>query len=292
MKEERKIVNSDVLGIHLLSQSFIPHQAIICYNEPCFNKIENQVARQGWKDKIKNSQSLITPEHPKHHLFMKDYKLAPSLLAADFACLSQQVYAVETARVEWLHLDVMDGRFVPNISFGPLVLEALRPLSKLFFDVHLMIEEPERYVEAFAKAGADMLTVHVEACPHLQRNIQQIKDLGVKAGVTLNPATPLSTLEEILPEVDLVLIMSVNPGFGGQAYIPSSTKKIVRLRQMLDDIGSQAELEVDGGIKAANIAEVVDAGASVVVAGSAVFNEKLSVAESISQLRIVTGAMV
>lgn len=222
---------------------------------------------------------------------MKDYKLAPSLLAADFACLSQQVYLVEAARVQWLHLDVMDGRFVPNISFGPLVLEALRPLSNLFFDVHLMIEEPERYVEAFAKAGADMLTVHVEACPHLQRNIQQIKDLGVKAGVTLNPATPLSTLEEILPEVDLVLIMSVNPGFGGQAYIPSSTQKIVRLRQMLDDIGSQAELEVDGGIKATNIAEVINAGASVVVAGSAVFNETLSVAESISQLRIVTGAV-
>jgi len=213
------------------------------------------------------------------------FKLAPSILSADFARLGEQVQAAEAAGADWIHVDVMDGHFVPPITIGSLVVEALRPITSLPLDVHLMIEQPERQLADFAKAGADYLTVHVETCPHLHRTIQQIKELGVKAGVTLNPATPLSALTEILPEVDLVLVMSVNPGFGGQAYIPSSTAKIVRLRQMLDDIGSIAEIQVDGGVKAHNAAEIAGAGATVLVAGSAVFNAKASIAENIAALR-------
>lgn len=212
-------------------------------------------------------------------------KLAPSILSADFAHLGEQAQAAEAAGADWLHVDVMDGHFVPNISFGPLVVQALRSVSGLPLDVHLMIEQPERYLAAFAKAGADYLTVHVEACPHLHRTIQQIKELGCRAGVTLNPATPLSSLEEILAEIDLVLVMSVNPGFGGQSYIPSSTLRVARLRKMLDAIGSRAELEVDGGVHAGNIAEVAQAGPSVLVAGSAVFNAQAAVAENIRRLR-------
>ena len=165
------------------------------------------------------------------------------------------------------------------------IVKALRPVTKLTLDVHLMIEKPERYLADFAKAGADRMTVHVETCPHLHRTIQQIKELGCKSGVALNPATPLAHLEEILSEVDLVLIMSVNPGFGGQAYIPASTRKISRLRSMLDQLGSKAELEVDGGINAKTIAEVAGVGATVLVAGSAIFNNRASVAENIEQLR-------
>jgi len=213
------------------------------------------------------------------------FKLAPSILSADFARLGEQVQAAEAAGADWIHVDVMDGHFVPPITIGSLVVEALRPITSLPLDVHLMIEQPERQLADFAKAGADYLTVHVETCPHLHRTIQQIKELGVKAGVTLNPATPLSALTEILPEVDLVLVMSVNPGFGGQAYIPSSTAKIARLRQMLDDIGSIAEIQVDGGVKAHNAAEIAGAGATVLVAGSAVFNAKASIAENIAALR-------
>jgi ribulose-phosphate 3-epimerase len=186
---------------------------------------------------------------------------------------------------DWIHLDIMDGHFVPNITFGPVLVGAVRQITKLPLDVHLMIEQPERYLADFAQTGADRLTVHVETCPHLHRTIQQIKELGCKAGVTLNPATPLSSLEEILPDVDLVLVMSVNPGFGGQSYIPSSTTKIARLRAMLDAIGSPAELEVDGGINAATIAEVVGAGATVLVIGSAIFNSKAPIAENIRQLQ-------
>ncbi|RME75642.1 MAG: ribulose-phosphate 3-epimerase [Chloroflexi bacterium] len=213
------------------------------------------------------------------------FKLAPSILSADFARLGQQVSEAEAAGADWIHVDVMDGHFVPPITFGPLVVQWLRPVTRLPLDVHLMIENPERQFEAFAQAGADRITVHVETCPHLHRTIQQIKELGLKAGVTLNPATPLGSVEEILPEVDLVLVMSVNPGFGGQKYIPASTRRIARLRQMLDEIGSAAELEVDGGVNESTIAEVVGAGATVLVAGSAVFNSRAPVAENIRRLR-------
>lgn len=215
-------------------------------------------------------------------------KLAPSILSADFTRLGEQVQEAIDAGTDWLHVDVMDGHFVPNITIGPLVVGALRPLAHpagVPLDVHLMIEAPDCYLTAFARAGADLLTVQVEACVHLHRTVQAIKELGVKAGVALNPATPLAAVEEILPYVDLVLVMSVNPGFGGQAYIPTSTAKIAHLRQMMDRGSIQAELEVDGGVKVSNVAEIVAAGATVLVAGSAIFNRETSVADNIAAFR-------
>ena len=199
------------------------------------------------------------------------YKLAPSILAADFSRLGEQIKAVERAGADYLHIDVMDGMFVPSISFGLPVIETIRKTSGLIFDVHLMIEEPGRYVKQFAAAGADILNVHVEACTHLQRTISEIKELGLKAGVTLNPGTPLTTLEYVLNDVDLVLIMSVNPGFGGQKFIPFTLQKLNDLREMRLRKNATAEIEVDGGGTLSNAKEIMEAGAEVLVSGSSVF---------------------
>ena len=198
-------------------------------------------------------------------------RIAPSILSADFARLADEVGMVEQGGADLLHVDVMDGHFVPNLTIGPLVVEALRKVTKLPLDCHLMITNPDCYIADFADAGADYLTVHVEACPHLHRTVQAIKERGVKAGVTLNPATSLTTIEEIVGDVDLVLIMSVNPGFGGQSFIPSALRKVARARHLIDQVKSRALLEVDGGIKPDNAADVVAAGADILVAGSAVF---------------------
>ncbi|MGK2905281.1 MAG: ribulose-phosphate 3-epimerase [Desulfuromonadales bacterium] len=211
-------------------------------------------------------------------------KIAPSILSADFSRLGEDIQAVDRAGADYIHVDVMDGHFVPNITIGPLVVEALRKVTDKPLDVHLMIENPDLYIPEFARAGAGIITVHQEAVPHLHRTVQLIKSLGIKAGVSLNPATPVDTLEVILDELDLVLIMSVNPGFGGQAFIPSALDKIRALRQRITQRGLTTELEVDGGIKIDNIRAVVAAGANVLVAGSAVFNTD-DYAATISALR-------
>ena len=197
--------------------------------------------------------------------------IAPSFLASDFLHLADQVELVNNSVAEWCHLDVMDGRFVPNISFGFPIIEAVRSATKKHCDVHLMIEEPERYVDEFKKAGADSITVHYEACKHLHRNIEQIKNLGIKAGVALNPHTPVELLKDVLQYIDVVLIMSVNPGFGGQKFIDHSIDKIRQLRHLINEKGCHTLIEVDGGISLQNAKAVVDAGANVLVAGSSVF---------------------
>ena len=216
-------------------------------------------------------------------------KIAPSIIAADLTRLGEQVSEAIAGGAEYIHLDVMDGHFVPNMTFGPLVVAAVKPLTAaagVILDAHLMVEKPEKLIPDFARAGVENITVHVETCPHLHRTIQQIKDLGLRAGVTLNPSTPLILLEDILPFVDLVLIMSVNPGFGGQIYIPASTGRIARLRRMLDESGlDRIELEVDGGVSVQTAGEIIAAGASILVAGTAVFNRQASVAENIAALR-------
>ena len=200
--------------------------------------------------------------------------IAPSLLASDFLHLEKECQMLNESKADWFHLDVMDGRFVPNISFGMSVIKQLRKTTAKFFDVHLMIVEPEKYVEEFKDAGANSLTVHQEACPHLHRNIQQIKSLGMKTGVAINPATPVSLLQDIIRDVDMVLVMSVNPGFGGQSFIPHSIAKIAELKALIKNTASSAKIEVDGGISLDNAAEILKAGADVLVAGSSIFKSE------------------
>jgi ribulose-phosphate 3-epimerase len=201
-------------------------------------------------------------------------KIAPSILAADFSRLGDEIKAVEDAGADWIHVDVMDGHFVPNITIGPGVVESLRKVTKLPLDVHLMIEDADRYIKDFADAGADIITVHVEACRHLHRTLQAIRELDVRAGVVLNPSTPLSSLEEVLLDIDMVLLMSVNPGFGGQEFIPSILDKILNLKDIMSNYEHEFDLEVDGGVKADNAADIKEAGANVLVAGSAIFKSK------------------
>lgn len=213
------------------------------------------------------------------------YQLAPSMLSADFNKLGEQLAELESAGCEWLHVDVMDGMFVPSISFGMPVISSIRKQSNLFFDVHMMVEDPGRYVDAMKAAGADLLCVHAEACKHLDRTLQAIKEAGMKSGVALNPATPLSVIDYVLDKTDMVLIMSVNPGFGGQSYLPAATEKIRSLRKKLDDAGyKDTWIEVDGGVKEGTAELVLEAGANLLVAGSAVFKGSIT-----ERFRILNG---
>ncbi|GED24319.1 ribulose-phosphate 3-epimerase [Brevibacillus agri] len=212
-------------------------------------------------------------------------KIAPSILSADFARLGEEILDVERGGADWIHVDVMDGHFVPNITIGPLIVEAIRPVTKLPLDVHLMIEEPDRYIPQFAKSGADWITVHQEACRHLHRTLYLIKEQGVKAGVVLNPATPIATIEPVLPDLDIVLLMTVNPGFGGQKFIHNVVPKIKALRDLLNERGlDHVEIEIDGGVNAETARLCEEAGATVLVAGSAVFNQP-DRAKAISAIR-------
>jgi len=220
---------------------------------------------------------------------ISEVKLAPSILSADFSRLGEQVVEATGAGADYIHIDVMDGHFVPKITIGAPVVAAIRSYTTLPLDVHLMIEAPENQINQFAEAGADIITVHIEACPHIHRAISTIKRLGIKAGVALNPGTPIDTLDEILPELDLALVMTVNPGFGGQAFIEDMLDKIARLRIELDRKGLATELEVDGGINAEVAPKVVQAGARVLVAGAAVFHSGQSVAEALGRIRASLG---
>lgn len=201
-------------------------------------------------------------------------KVAPSILSADFSKLGEEIIDVDKGGADFIHVDVMDGHFVPNITIGPLIVEAIRPVTKLPLDVHLMIENPDQFIETFAKAGADFLTVHVETCRHLHRTIQFIKSLGVKAGVVLNPATPVEWIQHVIGDLDMVLLMSVNPGFGGQKFIPEVLPKIRKVREMAAAKGVNLEIEVDGGVNPETAKLCIEAGATVLVAGSAIYNEK------------------
>ena len=212
-------------------------------------------------------------------------KLASSILSADFSRLGEAVAEATRAGVDYIHVDIMDGRFVPNITFGADMVKALRSQTTLPLDVHLMIAEPERHVQRFAAAGGDIITVHAEACTHLHRVVHQIKESGARAGVAINPGTPISAVEDLLPDLDLVLVMSVNPGFPAQEFIPGSVDKLQRMRQRLDAMGAGAELEVDGGVNEATAASVAKAGARVLVAGSALFNDRGTVRENLDRLR-------
>lgn len=218
-----------------------------------------------------------------------EIKIAPSILTADFGCLAEQVKAAEEGGANYIHLDVMDGQFVPNITFGPLVVAAVRAATTLPLDVHLMVQEPERYVQEFAAAGADIITVHVEATHHLHRTVQSISALGCRAGVALNPGTGVDSVREVLPFVDLVLVMSVNPGFGGQRFIETMTSKLRRVRRMQLDLNPTCELEVDGGVHLHNLDDIVRSGANVLVVGSAVFNTQASIGANLAQLRAAIG---